>query len=78
MSIWIATPTAKTAYTAVSWQTPSALIIGGEAHGPGQEAMNLANGRLTIPMHHQTESLNAAVAASVILFEAARQRREAT
>ena len=76
MSVWVATAVGETVYTAVSWQTPSALIIGGEAHGPSTEAMGMANGRIAIPMHHQTESLNAAVAASVILFEAARQRND--
>lgn len=76
MSVWVATAVGEQMYTAVSWQTPSALIIGGEAHGLGEEAMRLANGRIAIPMHRQTESLNAAVAASVILFEAARQRKE--
>jgi TrmH family RNA methyltransferase len=38
--------------------------------------MALAKGRIAIPMHRQTESLNAAVAASIILFEAARQRQK--
>ena len=74
MSVWVATATGEKSYTAVAWQTPSALIIGGEAHGPRPEALELANGRIAIPMHRQTESLNAAVAASVILFEAVRQR----
>ena len=63
-------------YTAVDWQQPSALVIGSEAHGIGPTAVQMAANRITIPMHAQTESLNAAVAAGVILFEAARQRRE--
>ncbi len=63
-------------YTAVDWQQPSALIIGSEAHGVGPAAIQVATERITIPMHAQTESLNAAMAAAVILFEAARQRRE--
>lgn len=75
LAVWVATADGDRLYTAVSWQQPSAIIIGGEAHGPGSEAMALANGRIAIPMHHHTESLNAAVAASVILFEAARQRQ---
>jgi TrmH family RNA methyltransferase len=76
LSVWVATAAGELPYTAVAWQTPSALIIGGEAHGPGPEAMQLATGRIAIPMHRHTESLNAAVAASVILFEAARQRQQ--
>ena len=76
LTVWVATADGDRLYTAVSWQQPSAIIIGGEAHGPGPQAMALADGRITIPMHRQTESLNAAVAASVILFEAARQRQQ--
>lgn len=75
MDIWTAVIDSETDYTAVPWTQPSALIIGSEAHGVSQEAETLANGRLTIPMHAATESLNAAIAAAVILFEAARQRR---
>ncbi|MFO7664002.1 MAG: RNA methyltransferase, partial [Chloroflexota bacterium] len=38
------------------------------------QAERLATGPVTIPMRHPTESLNAAVAAGILLFEAARQR----
>jgi len=62
-------------YYEVDWTKPSALIIGGEAHGSSREARELAAAAIAIPMHSGAESLNAAVAASVILFEAARQRR---
>jgi TrmH family RNA methyltransferase len=64
------------AYYEVDWTRPSALIVGGEAHGASGEARELAVATIAIPMHGGAESLNAAVAASVILFEAARQRRE--
>jgi len=53
----------------------TALIVGNEAHGPSREAERLATARVSIPMWNKVESLNAAVAASVILFEAGRQRR---
>jgi RNA methyltransferase, TrmH family len=74
LTIWLADVAEGLNYTAVNWQMPSALIIGGEAAGGGAEAINLANGRCTIPMYAATESLNAALAAGIILFEAARQR----
>ena len=48
------------------------------SHGLSPEASKLAGGGkqvITIPMRGGTESLNAATAAAVILFEAARQRR---
>lgn len=66
---------AEQAYHEVDWTQPSALIIGGEAHGASQKARELAVATIAIPMHGGAESLNAAMAASVILFEAARQRR---
>jgi TrmH family RNA methyltransferase len=62
------------AYYEVDWQKPSAVIIGNEAHGASQEAWQLATHTLHIPMPGGAESLNAAVAASLIIFEALRQR----
>ena len=52
---------------------PTAVVIGGEAHGPRRQALQLADTVMTIPMEGG-ESLNAAVAASVILYEGYRQR----
>lgn len=73
-AVWLADAAGDKTYTAVSWRDPAALIIGSEAHGASGDAVRLARGRVTIPMHAATESLNAAIAAGVILFEAARQR----
>jgi len=75
MMVWLATADGEIDYTAVDWRGPSALIIGNEARGAGKKAERLANGRISIPMHAATESLNAAMAASIILFEASRQRK---
>ncbi len=75
MAVWLTAVSGATNYTTINWTQPSAIIIGNEARGVGKEAVGLANGRLTIPMHNDTESLNAATAAAVVLFEAARQRR---
>jgi TrmH family RNA methyltransferase len=61
------------------WETdlrkPLALIIGGEAEGASAEAQALADGKISIPMTGRIESLNAGVAGSILMFEAARQRR---
>lgn len=76
--VWVAEPRGGVPYYDVDWTRPSALIVGSEARGPGDEARRLATGRLTIPMAGPTESLNAAVAASVIMFESLRQRRWAS
>ena len=53
---------------------PLALIVGGEADGASQQAKNLANTLVSIPMPGQVESLNAAVAGAVVMFEIVRQR----
>lgn len=61
-------------YYEVDWTKPCAVIIGNEAHGASGDAWLAATHRLTIPMPGGAESLNAAVAASLIAFEALRQR----
>jgi TrmH family RNA methyltransferase len=53
---------------------PLALVIGGEAAGASQQAYRLAHTPLHIPMPGQAESLNAASAAAVLIFEVVRQR----
>lgn len=74
-AVWLADAAGETAYDAVDWTRPSALIVGAEASGAGEEAAQMATGRVSIPMTGGAESLNAAMATTVILFEAARQRR---
>ncbi|MBF6614583.1 MAG: RNA methyltransferase [Chloroflexi bacterium] len=70
--------TAQVSYDQINWTRPAALIISNEAHGITPAARSLAaNGAfLTIPMAGGAESLNAAMAGAIILFEAARQRRD--
>ena len=72
--VYAADAAAKMPYFAADWRQPSALIIGNEAHGLSEDARALARCPVGIPMHGRAESLNAAVAGSVILFEALRQR----
>lgn len=61
-------------YFAADWRQPSALIVGSEAHGLSEDALAYTKKLISIPMRGRAESLNAAVAGSVILFEALRQR----
>ena len=60
------------------WETnlgaPLALIVGGEAEGASQVARELASGQVCIPMPGRSESLNAAAAGAVLMFEVVRQR----
>ncbi|MBI5666451.1 MAG: RNA methyltransferase [Chloroflexi bacterium] len=74
LTVYLAEGKGSLVYHRVDWTAPWALIIGSEAHGAGGEAERLAQQRVTIPMAAATESLNAAAAAAIILFEAARQR----
>ena len=61
------------------WETdlsqPLALIIGSEAEGASEDARKLSNEKISIPMAGNVESLNAAVAGAVLMFEIVRQRR---
>ncbi|GAC1380083.1 MAG: RNA methyltransferase [Ktedonobacteraceae bacterium] len=54
---------------------PFALIIGNEAQGPSLDARALATDTVTIPLANEVESLNAALAAGIILYESIRQGR---
>jgi len=55
--------------------SPLALIIGGEAAGAGFQAQELAINHIHISMPGPSESLNAAVAAAILMFEVVRQRQ---
>lgn len=59
----------------MNWKEPVALLIGNEGAGLPEEIERSADALLRIPLAESVESLNAAVAAAVLLYEAARQRR---
>ncbi len=61
-------------YYAQDLTRPFALIVGNEAHGPSPEARALATLAVSIPLANHVESLNAAMAAGIILYEAVRQK----
>jgi len=73
-----------TAYVATAngellcWQgdftRPTMIIIGSEADGATESAYKVADYRLSIPMPGKMESLNAGVAAGILIFEVVRQR----
>lgn len=74
LTLWLADASGDVPYSAVDWRAPVAVVVGGEAAGPGPEARRLAHGSVRIPMAGPADSLNAAMAATVLLFEAARQQ----
>lgn len=63
-----------TIYHQVDLSSPLALVVGSESAGPNPEFKAQAAEFLQIPMPGRSESLNAAVAASVLIFEVLRQR----
>ncbi len=74
LNLYLAASDGDLRYSAVDWTQSSALIVSSEAIGASKDAAQLATQRIAIPLSREVESLNAAVAASVILFEAQRQR----
>ena len=61
-------------YDKCDFRTPSALLIGNEGTGLSGEASEAASKGVFIPMSGKTESLNAAISASILAYEARRQR----
>jgi TrmH family RNA methyltransferase len=61
-------------YTDIDWTGPKALIVGPESTGLAPEELAATNLVVKIPMQGKVESLNVGVAASIVLYEAARQR----
>lgn len=62
-------------YEKEDYTVDTGFLIGNEGNGLTEETARLADAYIKIPMMGSVESLNAAVAASVLMFEAARQRR---
>lgn len=62
-------------YDKEDYTVNTGFLIGNEANGLSEEAASLADMYIRIPMKGKVESLNAAVAASVLMYETARQRR---
>jgi TrmH family RNA methyltransferase len=58
----------------VDLRQPTAVLIGGEGPGLPQAVIEAADERITIPMQAPVESLNAAVTAALVVYEARRQR----
>jgi TrmH family RNA methyltransferase len=69
---------AEAAGSQASWAAdlaaPGVLVIGNEAHGVSPATLAACDGRVRVPMPGPAESLNAAMAAGLLLYEALRQR----
>lgn len=62
-------------YDKIDLTKPHAFMIGNEGNGLSDELSSIADSYIKIPMVGKVESLNAAIAASVLMYEASRQRR---
>lgn len=71
-------PTAKLTYWEVDWQYPSLILLGNEGAGLSTELAALADLQVRIPLSSGVESLNVAIAAALMLYEAQRQNSLAT
>jgi TrmH family RNA methyltransferase len=76
LQIYLADSADGIEYTDADFSSPMALIVGGEASGAGLESRALADQKVHIPMSVGNESLNAAIAAGILLYEVVRQRRK--
>jgi RNA methyltransferase, TrmH family len=74
VTIYAATAHAAQPANGINLAAPVALVIGNEGNGVPDDIAAHADGAITIPCPGPVESLNAAVAASVLLYEASRQR----
>ena len=65
----------KMQYDEPDYTGATAFMIGNEGNGLTEKLSNMADTWVKIPMEGKVESLNAAIAASILMFETARQRR---
>ncbi|MEO1009971.1 MAG: RNA methyltransferase [Bacteroidota bacterium] len=75
IAIYCAALTASKMYTEVDFTGPTALIMGTEADGLSEKWLKQSNQNIIIPMHGKLDSLNVSVSASILIFEALRQRK---
>lgn len=74
INIISASPHAEKIYTDIDLTKPSAIVLGAEQYGLSEAWIQNATTAVKIPMLGQADSLNVAAAATILLYEAARQR----
>ncbi len=78
IAIVSATPSAERLFTEVDLKGPLAIVVGTEQYGLSQRWMHGADLQVRIPMLGRADSLNVAMAATLLLYEAVRQRNDGT
>lgn len=67
-------PSASVSYLNVDYTAPTAIVVGSETHGLDSEWFKFADEVVSLPQLGSAESLNAGVAAAIMIFEACRQK----
>ncbi len=75
IAIVAATPSAELEYTEADFKKPIAIVVGTEQYGLSPMWMEKADLKVKIPMLGEADSLNVAMAATLLLYEVVRQRR---
>lgn len=73
MQVVATLPTASLTYWEVNWRQPSLILLGNEGAGLPADLANMADRQVKIPLSPGVESLNVAIAAALMLYEAQRQ-----
>jgi TrmH family RNA methyltransferase len=75
MQVVATLPTANLTYWEVDWQKPSLILLGNEGAGLSADLAAMADKQVKIPLSPEVESLNVAIAAALMLYEAQRQQQ---
>lgn len=74
MQVVATLPTAELSYWQIDWRCPSLILLGNEGAGLSDRLAAMADLQVRIPLSSGVESLNVAIAAGLLLYEAKRQR----
>jgi TrmH family RNA methyltransferase len=74
MQIIATLPSASLTYWEIDWRKPSLILLGNEGAGLSPELAAMADTQVKIPLTPGVESLNVAIAAALMLYEAQRQK----
>jgi len=77
ISVYAAHLKGTLSYDEPDYKKPTAFMIGNEGNGLSDEIADCADTYIKIPMQGQVESLNAAISATLLMYETNRQRRQA-
>ena len=74
MQVIATLPTASLTYWEVDWRKPSLILLGNEGAGLSDDLAAMADTQVKIPLNPGVDSLNVAIAAALMLYEAQRQK----